>query len=69
MPFRKYRHLRSRFRAFNLFRGILIAGSGANATVENAAAIFGRYRKECQSAVKKREDSVPLLGVCVLTAF
>jgi hypothetical protein len=25
VPFRKYRHLRSRFRAFNLFRGILIA--------------------------------------------
>jgi len=26
VPFRKCRHLRSRFRAFNLFRGIPIAG-------------------------------------------
>jgi hypothetical protein len=53
VPFRKYRRLRSQFRAFNLFRGKPI---GERATVEKAAAIFGSYRKERQNAVKKEED-------------
>lgn len=49
--------------AFKLLRGIPITGSSAKATVENATAIFGSYRKACQNAVKKGEDSVRLLGL------
>jgi len=69
VPFRKCRHLRSRFRAFNLFAESRSRGNGAKATAENSIAMFGSYRKECQSAVKNEEDSVPLLGICILTAF
>ena len=58
------RWLRSRLHAFSLLRGIPTAGSSAKATVENATAIFGSYRKECQNAVKKRK-TVCLYLECV----
>jgi hypothetical protein len=49
---------------FNLFPRNPDRGEQRKATVENATAIFGSYRKACQNAVKKREDSVRLLGLC-----
>jgi hypothetical protein len=62
VPSEDTRHLRSRFRAFNLFRGILIAGQGgAEGNFRERYRAIWMLSQRMSKCRQKREDSVPAL--------
>jgi len=61
VPFRKYRHLHSRFHALNLFRGILIAGAAAQTPLSRTLpAYLEAIAKNVKVPSKTRERPLSL---------